>query len=154
MRCSWKRSGEQYDDRVVEVVWSKELDSFQFMRFRDDKNEGNYKDVVTSIIRSIQDGVEAEGVSPVLHSSFLESIRNSCGKDGKLTSLPLCQLVARAGSIKKAWKLRAEQRAEAERRRIEEEKERRRQEKLSMGQGNGRASYPTSNGGGGNALKR
>lgn len=120
----WKRSGEQYDDRVVEVVWSKELDSFQFMRFRDDKNEGNYKDVVTSIIRSIQDGVEAEG------------------------------LVARAGSIKKAWKLRAEQRAEAERRRIEEEKERRRQEKLSMGQGNGRASYPTSNGGGGNALKR
>lgn len=66
----WKRSGEQYDDRVVEVVWSKDLDSFQFMRFRDDKFEGNYKDVVNSIIRSIQDGVEAEGVSPFLTFSF------------------------------------------------------------------------------------
>ena len=66
MEClfrSWKRSGEQYDDRVVEVVWDKERDTWELLRFRDDKREGNYKTVVTSIIKSIQHGVEAETVS-------------------------------------------------------------------------------------------
>ena len=52
------------------------------MRFRDDKYEGNYKTVVTSIIKSIQHGVEAE------------------------------QLAAHAGFIRKAWKARHALRAE------------------------------------------
>ncbi|GAA5976499.1 hypothetical protein JCM10908_005521 [Rhodotorula pacifica] len=78
----WKASGEQYDDRVVEVVWDWSRSTWKFMRFRDDKFEGNYKTVVTSIIKSIQHGVEAE------------------------------QLVAHAGFIRKAWKMRQAQRAE------------------------------------------
>ncbi|GAA5935992.1 mRNA guanylyltransferase [Sporobolomyces koalae] len=73
---SWKASGEQYDDRVVEVVWDQKRDTWKMLRFRDDKRDGNYKSVVTSIIQSIQHGVEAE------------------------------QLVAHAGAIKKAWKAR------------------------------------------------
>ncbi|EGU12639.1 mRNA-capping enzyme subunit alpha [Rhodotorula toruloides ATCC 204091] len=73
----WKASGEQYDDRVVEVVWDKTRETWKFLRFRDDKFEGNYKSVVYSIIKSIQHGVEAE------------------------------QLVAHAGRIRKAWKARA-----------------------------------------------
>ncbi|GAA6010437.1 hypothetical protein JCM11491_006938 [Sporobolomyces phaffii] len=72
----WKASGEQYDDRVVEVVWDQHRDTWKMLRFRDDKREGNYKSVVTSIIKSIKHGVEAE------------------------------QLVAHAGLIKKAWKAR------------------------------------------------
>ncbi|GAA5884427.1 hypothetical protein JCM16303_005075 [Sporobolomyces ruberrimus] len=72
----WKASGEQYDDRVVEVVWDQHRDTWKMLRFRDDKREGNYKTVVTSIIKSIKHGVEAE------------------------------QLVAHAGLIKKAWKAR------------------------------------------------
>lgn len=58
-----KRGGEQWDERVVEVVWEKEGERWRFMRFRDDKLEGNYKTVVENIIRSIQHGVEAETVS-------------------------------------------------------------------------------------------
>ncbi|GAA6031695.1 hypothetical protein JCM8097_001939 [Rhodosporidiobolus ruineniae] len=72
----WKASKEQYDDRVVEVVWDKARETWKMLRFRDDKFEGNYKTVVASIIRSIQHGVEAE------------------------------QLVAHAGRIRSAWKRR------------------------------------------------
>ncbi|GAA5914282.1 mRNA guanylyltransferase [Sporobolomyces salmoneus] len=82
----WKASGEQYDDRVVEVVWDQHRNTWKMLRFRDDKREGNFKTVVTSIIKSIQHGVEAE------------------------------QLVAHAGQIKKAWKAREAARKEAERR--------------------------------------
>ncbi|GJN87483.1 hypothetical protein Rhopal_000432-T1 [Rhodotorula paludigena] len=77
----WKHSGEQYDDRVVEVVWDRARDTWKFVRFRDDKFEGNFKTVVASIIRSIEHGVEAE------------------------------QLVAHAGRIRRAWKARAAARA-------------------------------------------
>ncbi|GAA5898464.1 hypothetical protein JCM5296_000440 [Sporobolomyces johnsonii] len=72
----WKASGEQYDDRVVEVVWDKHRETWKLLRFRDDKYEGNYKTVVASIIKSIQHGVEAE------------------------------QLVANAGRVRHAWKAR------------------------------------------------
>ncbi|GAA5970846.1 hypothetical protein JCM21900_000296 [Sporobolomyces salmonicolor] len=72
----WKASGEQYDDRVVEVVWDKQRETWKLLRFRDDKYEGNYKTVVASIIKSIQHGVEAE------------------------------QLVAHAGRVRHAWKAR------------------------------------------------
>ncbi|GAA5884757.1 hypothetical protein JCM6882_005380 [Rhodosporidiobolus microsporus] len=72
----WKASKEQYDDRVVEVVWDATRETWKLLRFRDDKFEGNYKTVVASIIKSIQHGVEAE------------------------------QLVAHAGHIRHAWKRR------------------------------------------------
>lgn len=62
MTIRWKASGEQYDDRVVEVVWDQHRDTWKMLRFRDDKREGNYKTVVTSIIKSIKHGVEAEQV--------------------------------------------------------------------------------------------
>ena len=82
MRGRWKASGEQYDDRIIEVVWSKESETFKFLRFRDDKLEGNFKDVVSSIIRSIQDGVEAEGVRPLLLIFRIEAeMREKCTVD-------------------------------------------------------------------------
>ena len=59
----WKESGEQVDNRVVEVVWDKENEVWRKERFRDDKVEGNYKDVVNSILISIRDGVEKSVVS-------------------------------------------------------------------------------------------
>lgn len=67
-RDRWKESGEQYDDRVVEVAWDKPRLTWKLLRFRDDKREGNFKDVVTSIVHSIKDGVEAMVVSRI---SFL-----------------------------------------------------------------------------------
>ncbi|SCV67665.1 BQ2448_5276 [Microbotryum intermedium] len=87
----WKASGEQYDDRVVEVVWDFDRQTWRMLRFRDDKFEGNYKTVVNSIIKSIQHGVEEE------------------------------RLVQHAPRIKSAWKARAEsrKREEEERRRHE-----------------------------------
>ena len=47
---------------MVEVVWDQHRDTWKMLRFRDDKREGNYKTVVTSIIKSIKHGVEAEQV--------------------------------------------------------------------------------------------
>lgn len=57
-----KTTGEQIDDRVVEVHWDSALSSWQMMRFRDDKPHGNHKSVVENIIQSIADGVEKEAV--------------------------------------------------------------------------------------------
>lgn len=69
---------EQLDNRVVEVVWDSNLQTWKILRFRDDKKDGNYRSVVYSIIKSIQDGVEAD------------------------------ELSKRAIRIKQAWKARAE----------------------------------------------
>ncbi|KAG8892861.1 Dcp1p-Dcp2p decapping enzyme complex alpha subunit, partial [Tulasnella sp. 403] len=55
-----KETGEQYDDRIVEVVWSFEGKNWRILRFRDDKKDGNHKDVVASVIESIKDGVEVD----------------------------------------------------------------------------------------------
>lgn len=77
----WKKSGEQYDDRVVEVVWDKARQTWVMLRFRDDKREGNFHKVVTSILKSIEHGVEVD------------------------------ELVAHAGKIKHAWKAREAQKS-------------------------------------------
>ncbi len=58
-----KQSGEQIDDRVVEVHWDPENAHWRMMRFRDDKPNGNHVSVVGNIISSIADGVEKEEVS-------------------------------------------------------------------------------------------
>ncbi|KAG0147952.1 hypothetical protein CROQUDRAFT_42075 [Cronartium quercuum f. sp. fusiforme G11] len=54
---------EQLDNRVVETVWDAKLQTWKILRFRDDKREGNYRDIIYKIIQSIQDGVEAEELS-------------------------------------------------------------------------------------------
>jgi mRNA guanylyltransferase len=58
-----KMSGEQIDDRIVEVHWDPSLQRWRMMRFRDDKPQGNHKKVVDNIIQSIVDGVEKDAVS-------------------------------------------------------------------------------------------
>lgn len=58
-----KASGEQFDDRVVEVHWDPGLEGWRMMRFRDDKPNGNHKDVVENILKSIADGIEKDAVS-------------------------------------------------------------------------------------------
>ncbi|KAJ4487738.1 mRNA guanylyltransferase [Lentinula aciculospora] len=55
-----KASGEQFDDRIVEVHWDSCVKGWRMMRFRDDKPNGNHKNVVENIITSIADGVEKE----------------------------------------------------------------------------------------------
>lgn len=75
-----KISGEQIDDRVVEVHWDPELDRWRMMRFRDDKPHGNFRTVVENIIQSIADGVEKPMVSHVfVHLALLTcSLAISC----------------------------------------------------------------------------
>ncbi|KAF7793147.1 hypothetical protein EIP86_004256 [Pleurotus ostreatoroseus] len=67
-----KASGEQFDERIVEVHWDTELEGWRMMRFRDDKPNGNHKNVVENILSSIADGVEKEEL--LSHSN---SIRNA-----------------------------------------------------------------------------
>ena len=66
-----KTSGEQLDDRIVEVHWDTEIKGWRMMRFRDDKPNGNHQSVVDNIIKSIADGVEKENVNAVPHLAFL-----------------------------------------------------------------------------------
>ncbi|KZT09646.1 mRNA capping enzyme [Laetiporus sulphureus 93-53] len=73
---SMKASGEQLDDRIVEVHWDPKHEYWRMMRFRDDKPAGNFKAVVEKITESISDGVEKE------------------------------TLFARSASIRNAWKAR------------------------------------------------
>ena len=64
-----KESGEQVDDRIVEVYWETRANRWRMMRFRDDKPNGNFKTIVDNIIQSIIDGVEKEDVC--LRPNFL-----------------------------------------------------------------------------------
>ena len=65
-----KASGDQYDDRIVEVAWNVKQQNWRFLRFRDDKLTGNYISVVENIIESIQDGVEIDAVNSPSHISL------------------------------------------------------------------------------------
>lgn len=63
-----KLSGEQIDDRIVEVHWEPATLRWRMMRFRNDKPNGNHHTVVNNIIESIMDGVEKEDVGlPTRH---------------------------------------------------------------------------------------
>jgi len=57
-----KSSGEQIDDRIVEVHWDVVNSHWRMMRFRDDKPNGNYRSVVENIIQSIAEGVEKDAL--------------------------------------------------------------------------------------------
>ncbi|KAF8508398.1 mRNA capping enzyme [Gautieria morchelliformis] len=71
-----KASGEQIDDRIVEVCWDLQREGWKMMRFRDDKPEGNHRSTVDKIVQTILDGVERD------------------------------ELISRSASIKAAWKVR------------------------------------------------
>ncbi|KAF8275056.1 mRNA capping enzyme [Lactarius quietus] len=73
---SLKASGEQIDDRIVEVHWDTAGEHWRMMRFRDDKPNGNHRSIVEDIVQSIADGVEKD------------------------------TLLARSVAIKNAWKTR------------------------------------------------
>jgi mRNA guanylyltransferase len=60
-----KESGEQLDDRVIEVCWDTSRGRWRMMRIRDDKPNANHKSIMEKILVSIDDGVEIEAVSTI-----------------------------------------------------------------------------------------
>lgn len=57
-----KESGEQLDDRIIEVCWNAQRGSWRMLRIRDDKPNANHKSIMQKILESIEDGVEIEAV--------------------------------------------------------------------------------------------
>jgi hypothetical protein len=60
---AWKESGEQFDDRIIEVSWDNDRSTWKYLRIRDDKPHANHKNIMKKIMVSITDGVEIEAVS-------------------------------------------------------------------------------------------
>jgi len=95
-----KSSGEQFEDRVVEVHWDPVVEGWRMMRFRDDKPTGNFIKTVESVIESIQDGVEKETVL----------IPHDTVANGTCFSNPHSpQLLEKCVAIRAAWKARHNQ---------------------------------------------
>lgn len=92
---SIKASGEQLDDRVVEVHWDAAVHGWRMMRFRDDKPNGNHKSVAEAIIKSIAEGVEKDAVRPLPGSPRAPAHTHA-----------RTQLLARSNAIRSAWKTR------------------------------------------------
>jgi hypothetical protein len=84
-----KLSGNQIDDRIVEVHWDSELSHWRLMRFRDDKPNGNHRTVVENIIQSIVDGVEKDIVGFLHYSCYTSSnaSHSSCLRDQHLSEM-------------------------------------------------------------------
>jgi mRNA guanylyltransferase len=66
-----KDSGEQMDDRIIEVSWDAERGTWQMLRVRDDKPHANHKSIMEKILVSIEDGVEIDAVSEAPFDSTL-----------------------------------------------------------------------------------
>jgi len=80
-----KASGEQYDDRIGEFCWSPQDSRWSLMRFRDDKPNANYVDIVHKICQSIADGVEQADLikhSHEIRDAWKERERRSTGGSG------------------------------------------------------------------------
>lgn len=73
LSLSLKASGEQIDDRVVEVRWDPVGEHWRMMRFRDDKPNGNHRSIVDDIVQTIADGVEKDTVSALLLASVVST---------------------------------------------------------------------------------
>jgi mRNA guanylyltransferase len=58
-----KRSKLQYDDRVIEARWDPKREVWRLMRLRDDKTDGNHRDVVEKVVQTILDPVRESDVS-------------------------------------------------------------------------------------------
>jgi mRNA guanylyltransferase len=58
-----KETGDQLDDRIIEVSWDADRGTWQMLRIRDDKPHANHKSIMQKILISIEDGVEIEAVS-------------------------------------------------------------------------------------------
>lgn len=86
-----KVSGEQFEDRIVEVHWDSTVEGWRMMRFRDDKPAGNHAKTVESIIQSIRDGVEKETVRDRQLSRYdliLTTPSPSCSKNAGPSERP------------------------------------------------------------------
>lgn len=57
-----KRTKEQFDDRIVECRYDFPTSTWRFMRMRDDKADGNHRDVVEKVVRTIVEPVYEKDV--------------------------------------------------------------------------------------------
>lgn len=113
-----KASGEQFDERIVEVHWDTELEGWRMMRFRDDKPNGNHKNVVENILISISDGIEKDEVSTPSLSSTCRLVCTPrptmllpTSVYSPLGSPPSAQLLSHSNTIRNTWKNRQSQAA-------------------------------------------
>lgn len=52
----------QVDDRIVEISWDFERETWRLLRFRDDKQTANFHTTVTKVIDSIRQGIPVSEV--------------------------------------------------------------------------------------------